>query len=214
MIKRILFAVAALALASIASAQVFGPTTRTPQLTVSPGPTAVQDLTINGTCTGCSVADTNVYCNTGAACSAAGLPVGKTVYIYKPTDTSRSSTITLALDAHLFATGFPAGSYSVRANLKASESGAASGLRFRISGSGDSTDYVTAVGTCNTTTTLVVSAVGTGLCPGAGISGVIAVGVMNLATSTTISVMWAQHTSNALATILDSGSQLIVTRLQ
>lgn len=53
MIKRILFAVASLALASIASAQVFGPTTRTPQLTVSPGPTAVQNLTINGTCTGC-----------------------------------------------------------------------------------------------------------------------------------------------------------------
>lgn len=36
-----------------ANAQVFGPTTRTPQLTVSPGATSVQNLTINGTCTGC-----------------------------------------------------------------------------------------------------------------------------------------------------------------
>lgn len=36
-----------------ATAQVFGPTTRTPQLTVSPGNTSVQNLTINGTCTGC-----------------------------------------------------------------------------------------------------------------------------------------------------------------
>lgn len=59
MIKRILFAVASLALASIASAQVFGPTTRTPQLTVSPGPTAVQDLTINGTCIGCATVETS-----------------------------------------------------------------------------------------------------------------------------------------------------------
>jgi hypothetical protein len=36
-----------------ANAQVFGPTTRTTQLTVTPGPTTVENLTINGTCTGC-----------------------------------------------------------------------------------------------------------------------------------------------------------------
>lgn len=36
-----------------ANAQVSGPTTRTPFLTVTPGATSVQNLTINGTCTGC-----------------------------------------------------------------------------------------------------------------------------------------------------------------
>lgn len=36
-----------------ASAQVSGPTIRTPQLTVTPGNTSVQNLTVNGTCTGC-----------------------------------------------------------------------------------------------------------------------------------------------------------------
>lgn len=37
----------------IVYAQVFGPTTRTRQLTVTPGATVVEDLTVNGTCTGC-----------------------------------------------------------------------------------------------------------------------------------------------------------------
>ena len=40
-------------LCGVACAQVSGPTTHTPTLTVSPGPTDVQDLTVNGTCTGC-----------------------------------------------------------------------------------------------------------------------------------------------------------------
>lgn len=52
--------------------QSFGPTTRTPRLTVDPGPTIVEDLTINGTCTGCPStpvggADTQVLYNDGGA---------------------------------------------------------------------------------------------------------------------------------------------------
>lgn len=48
-----------------ANAQVFGPTTRTPQLTVSPGATTVQDLTINGTCTGCPTLSNSAATVTG-----------------------------------------------------------------------------------------------------------------------------------------------------
>jgi hypothetical protein len=49
----------------VCSAQVFGPTIRTPRLTVSPGPTVVEDLTVNGTCTGCGGGGGGVEQTTG-----------------------------------------------------------------------------------------------------------------------------------------------------
>jgi hypothetical protein len=66
-----------------ADAQVFGPTTKTSKLTVSPGATVVQDLTVNGTCTGCAaaVAGANtqvIYNDSGAYNGEAGLTYNET----------------------------------------------------------------------------------------------------------------------------------------
>lgn len=84
-----------------ANAQVFGPTTRTPQLTVSPGNTSVQNLTINGTCTGCPStpiggADTQVQYNDGGSALGgdAGLTYNETTDTLSATNLSVSGTIT------------------------------------------------------------------------------------------------------------------------
>lgn len=63
-------------------AQISGPTTRTPRLTVSPGPTSVEDLTVNGTCTGCGAGGGAVFggiIDVDATPTGIGLPAGFSV---------------------------------------------------------------------------------------------------------------------------------------
>lgn len=150
-----------------------------------------------------------------SAPSGAGMLVGDTIRISKSADESRASTITPAVDTHLQVTALPAGHYAVKAYLYFTDGAGGHRMRFDISGA----DNIRGTGTRQCTTggsTAVAHDEGFDLiCAGAG-SGQFFLGggtEKPTAAATTISIFWAQNTSNAAATTLESFSWLEVTRL-
>lgn len=160
-----------------------------------------------------------IACTT--ACSAASLKVGQSVAIAKGSNTARASTTTLANDPDLQITNLPAGYYRIEFTLQFTATNSTGGSQWRLS-MGTATQFEVGMGyhDCNTTTapvvfTLAANSATPQTCTITSGSGVdINVSYFRPSVPAgTLSIQWAQNSSNASATNLNQNSSLMVTRI-
>jgi hypothetical protein len=175
-------------------------------LTLSHGGSGSGSIAINGK----RIAG-NIVCDLGGACSATGLEVGGSVWAFNASATSRSSTTTATADPNLQITNLPSGFYEVRIYLEFAAG--AGGVRYTVTAPSNG---FRAEGTLN--------------CSGVGIGAAELVSLTTVTCATTsgafanyqgvisgtggtFSIDWAQASSNAATTTLQSRSYIVATRL-
>ncbi len=139
-------------------------------------------------------------CNgSGVACVGTGLGVGRIVMIAKASNTTLSSTTTLATDTELQITSLPAGRYKIEGELAVVVIGG--GFKWAFSSTG-----ATAFGLTDCSGSLAAfSAAGTtaNSYAAASVCNVRFSGILNLASVTSVGIQWAQVSSDP------SGTQLL-----
>lgn len=156
----------------------------------------------------------DIYCTT--ACPVSGIKVGQNALIMKGNTTSRASTTTLTADPDLQFTSIPLGQYNIESFIQFS--GASAG--------GDNQDWAATaasffdlnVVTLCSGTGLVTFVTATGQSTGCTsltttVNNIYQRGIAN-SLSGTLSINWAQNSSNATASALTNTSFLRITRMQ
>lgn len=147
------------------------------------------------------------------ATSGAAMRVGDTFTVSKSADTSRTSTAVSAVDGDLQITSLPAGHYIIDLYLRFTMG--AGGWRYQWDAP-DTGQVLVGVRECNGTVAAELHVDDTDVtCAGASGDDYVMVsgGSAKLMSTGTVSISWAQNTSNAAATTLQSDSYLRVTRI-
>ena len=181
----------------------------------------VQSLFVNGAAL--AAVSPPVVCT--ATCSAAAIGVGQTYIIFKPSATSRNSTVTLTNDPDLIFTSVPVGRYEIGFALSIDDT-ASTTPGFQVG--------TVCTGTCVNTPVIgyqCISNQPSGLCGPAGgynwpqapalavasgqtiFSMLMLPQEINVTVTGSLGISWAQNTSSASATIMNANTWLKLTRI-
>jgi len=161
-----------------------------------------------------------ITCTT--ACNVSSIAVGQMAIIHKGSNTSRTSTTSLTIDPDLQFNNVPIGSYELRVQVSQSTGATTGGITWGLAG-GDNNGFQAgaAIGpdlSASTSALTLVTDTATP-CPCVTLNASVTngfwteIGPLIKTSSGTVGVYWAQTTSSASATVVDTASSLILTRL-
>lgn len=151
-----------------------------------------------------------IQCTT--ACSGAALQVGQSAIVVKALNTQRTTNTTLTADPDLQFINLPVGVYEIETNF--SWTAGAGGMQWSSTGAGVATSAgPSGVAVCFTTPSAVATQAFPVVCANASGTGVLQT-VWQFSSTGSYQVTWAQNSSSAVATTMNSGSAAIITRLQ
>lgn len=165
-----------------------------------------------------------VFCTT--TCSAAGIKIGQTYYIQKPSNTTRASTVTITNDPDLIFTNVPVGNYEIAWGLQANSANAANtqGIQVAMVCSGTCTNTPSLGYQCFSNQTSALCGFSGGynwpqspaLVWSSAVSGELIMqqypGQLFVNVSGSLGIGWAQAVSSATGTIVRQFSWIKITR--
>jgi hypothetical protein len=158
------------------------------------------------------------------ACNISGLKVGYSAIVISGSSTSRTSSTTFSADTNLQFTNVPAGAYVFSAYLTWTDASAGGAQwTFVNTGGGTSTGVIGGTQMCNEAqgatatsawgTTTTFNALCSTHATSVDTASMYGAVVYNPVVSSTLSLTWAQNTSNATSSTLASGNVMTVTRI-